>query len=502
MAPEDVSQVIRYNYPFETYITTAVNLTQLGECTESIAPPITETVTILAPLASPLTQLVTITTKRVLLQPNSCKPVLLVHKQAAELQPEWANCALGGAFDPPIVLTPQPGLTPTQAPLPEPAVTPPTPTPTPDKSTPDPDPSPTAMPVLDPDPTPTPTPTPPKDDPVSTPKNDPTTPPENDPPKNPTSNKPAESPTLDPPNQQVPSTPKPDRDPPNQQSPSTSKPENKPPTQSPSTPGDPSNQQPPAEDQPPKLVFTSTKTPSSKRPQPIVIASQTVSQLPSNQGVVVGSQTIVAGGGPVTVGGQEVSIASSGVIVVDSSRVTLNPRPTHAPAPAPAPAPVLPGSQSFVLTAVPVVPTILGQNGGKAIYTPAIVFGGTTLKAGDAPVTIKGTRVSLGNSALVVGTVTKKFAEETPKSTSKPVQNGQAVESTSQAGTNGLAAGIGSLILKGFGDGSSSTENPISAATPSSNSSVIIQTGMAATVSPAQQLILAIVISTLSLFVL
>ena len=291
LQPTALSEVIRYLYPFETYITQQVNLTQLGLCTESIPPPITETVTILAPLASPLTRLQTITTERVLLQPDTCKPVLLVPNAAASIQPEWGNCVLGGAFDPPVVLTGQPGLQP-PPPTPAPAPVPPTPTPTPQNS---------PLPVNSP-----PTADPPASAP-QTPGDDPSSMQPKPQPEHTTKTDPVPDPKSQDPPQETTAQPHPQ---PTQADPDLSSPEN-----DPSEQGDP--QPVPSR---PFILHPTHKTPAS----PVVIVSQTAHPLPSNQGIVIGTQTVKVGDGAVTVGGHEVSAAASGVLVVDSSsRITI-----------------------------------------------------------------------------------------------------------------------------------------------------------------------------------
>ncbi|KAL9091298.1 MAG: hypothetical protein Q9165_004932 [Trypethelium subeluteriae] len=113
--------------------------------------------------------------------------------------------------------------------------------------------------------------------------------------------------------------------------------------------------------------------------------------------VVVGSQTLTLGGADTTISGQEVSLASGGLVLGGSSTVPLSTIPTI---PTNAVASVIfTGADGAVQTAF----SLPGSDG-------IAVIGGATLSAGGSAATIDGQAVSDANGGLVVGGSTIPFS--------------------------------------------------------------------------------------------
>ncbi|KAK0280179.1 hypothetical protein LTR35_008330 [Friedmanniomyces endolithicus] len=110
--------------------------------------------------------------------------------------------------------------------------------------------------------------------------------------------------------------------------------------------------------------------------------------------VVVGSSTLTAGGAAITVSGQVISAASSG-LVVGSSTVDFAAVPAVSQA----------AAQTAVVTAGGQTFTASRQASGSVV-----VVGSSTLTAGGAAVTVSGQVFSAASSGLVVGSSTVGFA--------------------------------------------------------------------------------------------
>ncbi|KAF2232791.1 hypothetical protein EV356DRAFT_534306 [Viridothelium virens] len=127
--------------------------------------------------------------------------------------------------------------------------------------------------------------------------------------------------------------------------------------------------------------------------------------------VIIGSQTLTLGGADATISGQEVSLASGGIVLGGSSTIPLSTIPTVSTN----------AVASVTFTGVDgAVQTAFSLPGGNGVA----VIGGATLSAGGPAATIDGQSVSEANGGLVVG--------------------GSTIPFSTMAGTGGVSAPTGS----------------------------------------------------------
>ncbi|KAL6720091.1 hypothetical protein ACLMJK_002012 [Lecanora helva] len=157
---------------------------------------------------------------------------------------------------------------------------------------------------------------------------------------------------------------------------------------------------------------------------PVLFSGQSIAKAQGG-GIVIGGATIGAGS-QTAVAGHTVSVDSSNAIV-DGSTYALPPSPGGAIlAPAPTPAPVLVGGQSVTRAA----------NGG-------VVIGGSTIAAG-ASATIAGQVISVGDSAAVIGGTSYAL----PTNAGAVVQQGPSI-AQNIAAHSALALANGAVITAG-----------------------------------------------------
>lgn len=144
------------------------------------------------------------------------------------------------------------------------------------------------------------------------------------------------------------------------------------------------------------VVGGQTKILSAISPNPIsqpanaIIAGETVAPAAPGASVfVIGDKTLSLNGPAVTISNTPVSLAPGGNIIIGTSTLKPQSRPTDPPN----------SGLSYITIGGEVFTAIPGN----------IVAAGKTLTPGGPPITISGTPVSLGLSALIVGTETEKI---------------------------------------------------------------------------------------------
>ena len=146
----------------------------------------------------------------------------------------------------------------------------------------------------------------------------------------------------------------------------------------------------------------------------------------TNGGISINGITLTPGASPITISGTPISLGSSSLIIGSSSFAVSLPRPSWTPGQ---------------------VTNINGQiiqpltNGGISID-------GTTLTPNAPPITVSGTSISLGSSALVIGSSTIPLDSEIPEHLVTTVA-GQAITA------DPTAVEVGSLTLTPGGPGTS-----------------------------------------------
>ena len=173
------------------------------------------------------------------------------------------------------------------------------------------------------------------------------------------------------------------------------------------------------------IVGSKTVPLESASPSSIVttIGGQVITAAPNR--IAIGGTALAPGAPGVTVGGTLVSLNTAGQLIVGSKTIALPKSGT--------------GFGALSEVADPITTTIDGQ--GITAGPTALVVAGTTLAPGAPGFTIDGTLVSLNTAAqLVIGSKTI------------PLQNENGVSS-------GQTAGIGGLIMGGFGNGGPSGTN-------------------------------------------
>ena len=147
---------------------------------------------------------------------------------------------------------------------------------------------------------------------------------------------------------------------------------------------------------------------------------------PLTEGVSIAGLTLTPGASPITISGTPISLGASSLIIGSSSFAVSLPRPSWTPGQ---------------------VTNINGQiiqpltNGGISID-------GTTLTPNAPPITVSGTSISLGSSALVIGSSTIPLDSEIPEHLVTTVA-GQAITA------DPTAVEVGSLTLTPGGPGTS-----------------------------------------------
>ena len=164
-----------------------------------------------------------------------------------------------------------------------------------------------------------------------------------------------------------------------------------------------------------KILSAISPNPISQ-PANVIIAGETVSAAAPGASVfVIGDKTLSLNGPAVTISNTPVSLAPGGNIIIGTSTLTPQSRPTDPPNSGVSYFTI--GGETF--TAIP----------GN------IVAAGKTLTPGGPPITISGTPVSLGLSALIIGTETEKITIP-PTGTNKADQaNVKAAATTGKGAT-------------------------------------------------------------------
>lgn len=152
----------------------------------------------------------------------------------------------------------------------------------------------------------------------------------------------------------------------------------------------------------------------NSQPANVIIAGETVAPAaPGASAFVIGDKTLSLNGPAATIAGTPVSLASGGNIIIGTSTLTPQSRPTDPPN----------SAISYFTIGGEIFTVVPGD----------IVAAGKTLTPGGPPITISGTPVSLGLSALIVGTQTEKITIH-PAGTSKADQADVKPATTSSIG--------------------------------------------------------------------
>ena len=315
---------------------------------------------------------------------DRCNPTIVIPDNIRTVLPEWNTCSgflVNGVPDPPVALMPA------KQPL----------SPVPAEPTP-----------ISNDPPVQTSPSPAESPPVSGPA--PTKQPE------PVTSPPAPKPVDEPPTALPVTSDKP---------PKSDEPKDSNPVESPKTPG---TSNPPKDSSPPKGSTPDpgpTPQPAPQKPTTKKILDESVTLLPSNGGVQIGSHTLRPGAAPITIHGTRVSVGSNGVVVVGKSKTTIHSEPPAAIAPTPTP---------------------------MAVGPTGISIGGHLLTPGGPPITISGTVISLGSSELVMGSSTTTFRKPSGVAAGTGLAGG-SWGSSGGAGSPSeqTSAGIGAAILSALG---------------------------------------------------
>ena len=181
------------------------------------------------------------------------------------------------------------------------------------------------------------------------------------------------------------------------------------------------------------LVVGSSTIPIALPPVPLIAGQATKmnGQLiqPLNNGLSIASQTLTPGAPPITISGTPISLGPSSLLIGSSSYAIALPRQSW-----------IPGQ----------VTTINGQV-IQPLTNGAISIDGTTLSPGALPVTVSGKAISLGSSALIIGSSTMTLYSEVPGHFVATVA-GQAITADPTAleiGSLKLTAGPPGISLSG-----------------------------------------------------
>ena len=150
---------------------------------------------------------------------------------------------------------------------------------------------------------------------------------------------------------------------------------------------------------------------------------------PLNNGISIASQTLTPGAPPITISGTPISLGPSSLLIGSSSYAIALPRQSW-----------IPGN----------VTTINGQV-IQPLTNGAISIDGTTLNPGALPITVSGKAISLGSSALIIGSSTMSLYSEVPGHFVATVA-GQAITADPTAleiGSLKLTAGAPATSLSG-----------------------------------------------------